>query len=180
MNVSDPQPNQFRCAKSRLDCRREQRVVASANPGGSVRCRQKRVDFGVCEKAHKATLEAFGWNRKYALDHLRMLRMTKSCVTKQRANCRQPGVARAHAIPALAFTMIKECADQCGIQIADFELNRFHLSAFGCPNPKFSIEEVRSFCATQFPELTNAAITGPETVGDRLRYTFERAIGSKG
>ena len=28
--------------------------------------------------------------------------------------------------------------------------------------------------------LTNAAITGPETVGDRLRYSFERAIGSKG
>ena len=33
---------------------------------------------------------------------------------------------------------------------------------------------------TQFPELTNAAITGPETVGERLRYSFERAIGSKG
>jgi PRTRC genetic system protein C len=28
--------------------------------------------------------------------------------------------------------------------------------------------------------LTNAAITGPETVGERLRYSFERAIGSKG
>jgi PRTRC genetic system protein C len=48
------------------------------------------------------------------------------------------------------------------------------------PNPNFSIEEVRSFYATQFPELTNAAISGPETVGDRLRYSFERAIGSKG
>ena len=49
-----------------------------------------------------------------------------------------------------------------------------------CPNPKFSIEEVRSFYAAEFPELTNAAITGPETVGERLRYSFERAIGSKG
>ena len=48
------------------------------------------------------------------------------------------------------------------------------------PNPNFSIEQVRSFYAAQLPELTNAAITGPETVGDRLRYTFERAIGSKG
>ena len=34
--------------------------------------------------------------------------------------------------------------------------------------------------AARFPELTSAAITGPETVGDRLRYSFERAIGSKG
>ncbi len=48
------------------------------------------------------------------------------------------------------------------------------------PNPKLSIEEVRSFYANQFPELTTEAISGPETVGDRLRYRFERAIGSKG
>jgi PRTRC genetic system protein C len=56
----------------------------------------------------------------------------------------------------------------------------YHGTTLPCPNPKFSIEEVRLFYAAQFPELTNAAITGPETVGDRLRYTFERAIGSKG
>jgi len=46
--------------------------------------------------------------------------------------------------------------------------------------PKFSIEDVRYFYASQFPELTNAAITGPHNVCDRLRYNFERAIGSKG
>ena len=56
----------------------------------------------------------------------------------------------------------------------------YHGTTLADPNPTFSIEEVRSFYATQFPELTSAAITGPETVGDRLRYTFERAIGSKG
>jgi len=56
----------------------------------------------------------------------------------------------------------------------------YHGTTLADPNPKFSIEEVRSFYAAQFPELINAAITGPETVGDRLRYSFERAIGSKG
>ena len=56
----------------------------------------------------------------------------------------------------------------------------YHGTTLADPNPTFSIEEVRSFYATQFPELTSAAITGPETAGDRLRYTFERAIGSKG
>jgi PRTRC genetic system protein C len=56
----------------------------------------------------------------------------------------------------------------------------YHGTTLADPNPNFSIEEVRSFYATQFPELTNAAITGPETVGERLRYSFERAIGSKG
>ena len=56
----------------------------------------------------------------------------------------------------------------------------YHGSSLGDPNPKLSIEEVRSFYANQFPELTTATISGPETVGDRLRYRFERAIGSKG
>jgi PRTRC genetic system protein C len=65
------------------------------------------------------------------------------------------------------------------IQIVDREFT-YHGAVLADPNPKFSIEEVRSFYATQFPELTTAAIAGPETVGDRLRYSFERAIGSKG
>jgi len=53
-------------------------------------------------------------------------------------------------------------------------------TSLGDPDPKLPIEEVRSFYANQFPELTTAAISGPETVGDRLRYRFERAIGAKG
>lgn len=56
----------------------------------------------------------------------------------------------------------------------------YHGTSLADPNPKLSIEEVRSFYANQFPELTTAAISGPEPVGDRLRYRFERAIGSKG
>lgn len=34
--------------------------------------------------------------------------------------------------------------------------------------------------AMQYPEIATAAITGPEAVGDTMKYTFERAIGSKG
>ena len=65
------------------------------------------------------------------------------------------------------------------IQVVEREFV-YHGITLADPNPNLSIEEVRSFYAAQFPELTNAGITGPETVGDRLRYTFERAIGSKG
>ena len=65
------------------------------------------------------------------------------------------------------------------VQVIDREFV-YHGTTLADPNPKLSIEEVRSFYATQFPELTTAAITGPETVGERLRYRFERAIGSKG
>ena len=65
------------------------------------------------------------------------------------------------------------------IKIAEREFS-YHGVTLADPNPRFSIEEVRTFYANQFPELISAAITGPETFGDRLRYSFERAIGSKG
>jgi PRTRC genetic system protein C len=48
------------------------------------------------------------------------------------------------------------------------------------PNPQMDIEQVRSVYATQFPEIATATLTGPEAVGDKLVYHFERAIGSKG
>ena len=34
--------------------------------------------------------------------------------------------------------------------------------------------------ALQYPEIATASLTGPEAVGETLKYTFERAIGSKG
>jgi PRTRC genetic system protein C len=65
------------------------------------------------------------------------------------------------------------------INVVDREF-LYHGAILADPDCKLSIEEVRSFYANQFPELTTAAISGPETIGDRLRYRFERAIGSKG
>ena len=34
--------------------------------------------------------------------------------------------------------------------------------------------------AHQYPDIATASLTGPEAVGDKLRYQFTRAIGSKG
>ena len=48
------------------------------------------------------------------------------------------------------------------------------------PNPSMTPEEVRQFFATQFPDITTASITGPEADGEKLRYSFTRAIGAKG
>lgn len=47
-------------------------------------------------------------------------------------------------------------------------------------NPKMSVDQVRGMLATQYPEIATATLTGPETVGDKLVYRFERAIGTKG
>ena len=48
------------------------------------------------------------------------------------------------------------------------------------PNPAMSVDEVKVLYAAQYPELATAAVNGPEAAGDKMRYTFERAIGSKG
>ena len=38
------------------------------------------------------------------------------------------------------------------------------------PDPKLSPEQVRSVLATMYPDIATASITGPEAVGDKLRY----------
>ena len=51
---------------------------------------------------------------------------------------------------------------------------------FGDPDSKMTVEDVRGVLSLQYPEIATAAISGPEAVGDTMKYTFERAIGSKG
>ena len=48
------------------------------------------------------------------------------------------------------------------------------------PDNRLSPEEVRGVLATMYPDIATASITGPEAVGDKLRYNFVRAIGAKG
>jgi PRTRC genetic system protein C len=48
------------------------------------------------------------------------------------------------------------------------------------PDPKMSIEEVRTFYLNLYPELTNAEIEGPEQKDNTLLYTFRKAVGTKG
>ena len=51
---------------------------------------------------------------------------------------------------------------------------------FPDPNEKMTVEQVRGVLATQYPEIAKAALTGPQTLGDKCVYRFERAIGTKG
>ena len=48
------------------------------------------------------------------------------------------------------------------------------------PDPKMEIEQVRELLTPSYPEIATATMTGPEDTGTALRYTFSRAIGSKG
>lgn len=48
------------------------------------------------------------------------------------------------------------------------------------PDERMTVEEVKAFYANQYPELTTAAVSGPEIVADVMQYTFTRAVGTKG
>lgn len=48
------------------------------------------------------------------------------------------------------------------------------------PNPDMTVEQVRDLLTAAYPEISTAAVSGPEDAGRCLRYTFTRAIGSKG
>jgi len=48
------------------------------------------------------------------------------------------------------------------------------------PGPELTVEQVRDLLTPNYPEIATASVSGPEASGSVLRYTFSRAIGSKG
>jgi PRTRC genetic system protein C len=48
------------------------------------------------------------------------------------------------------------------------------------PNPEMNLDQVREVYSPAYPELTTAAIEGPEVTNDALVYRFVRAVGAKG
>ncbi len=48
-------------------------------------------------------------------------------------------------------------------------------------DPKMSPDEVKSFYAsTMYPELTSAVVEGPDDSNSKLKYSFRKAVGTKG
>ena len=58
----------------------------------------------------------------------------------------------------------------------------FHFSGLVLPDPSSSldIEGVRAAYSSSYPELTTAAVSGPEAIGGKLVYTFSKSVGVKG
>jgi len=65
---------------------------------------------------------------------------------------------------------------------AEALVREFHYNGIRIPDPgsDLSVEQVRDLLTPMWPELATATLEGPEDTGGALRYTFNRAIGSKG
>ncbi|UEP39699.1 PRTRC system protein C (plasmid) [Burkholderia ambifaria] len=48
------------------------------------------------------------------------------------------------------------------------------------PGPAFSPDQVRDLYTAQYPELTTAAVDGPDLKGEVAHFKFVRAAGAKG
>lgn len=48
------------------------------------------------------------------------------------------------------------------------------------PNPTLTAEKVRELYVARFPELSTAAVNGPEARNKKMIYTFVRSVGAKG
>jgi PRTRC genetic system protein C len=56
----------------------------------------------------------------------------------------------------------------------------FNGSRIPDPDPHMSIHRVRDLLTPSYPEIATATLTGPEDTGTSLRYSFSKAIRSKG
>lgn len=52
--------------------------------------------------------------------------------------------------------------------------------ALADPGALLSLEQVRDFYASVYPEILSADIEGPQQIGGKQIYTFRRAVGTKG
>jgi PRTRC genetic system protein C len=61
-------------------------------------------------------------------------------------------------------------------------LREFHYNGVRIPDPgpELTVEQVRDLLTPSYPEIATASVSGPEATGSGLRYTFSRAIGTKG
>lgn len=48
------------------------------------------------------------------------------------------------------------------------------------PNATFSPDEVMSFYANTYPELTTSTVFGPNIENDTAKYEFKTTVGTKG
>jgi len=61
-------------------------------------------------------------------------------------------------------------------------LREFHYNGIRIPDPgpELTVDQVRDLLTPAYPEIATATVSGPEDTGSMLRYTFSRAIGTKG
>ena len=124
VDIADAQADQFGDAHAGLDHEQQQRVVATAEPGGRVGRGQQRLDLVEVEVGDGVALMAFGRDRHHPGDRVGVLGMSERGEPVERVDRPEPGVAGPGAVAAFLFEMGEERADQRRVEIVDVQLER--------------------------------------------------------
>jgi PRTRC genetic system protein C len=57
---------------------------------------------------------------------------------------------------------------------------KFNELTLADPNQNFTLKQVLDFYANSYPELVNSHLSEPNVVNNKIEYTFETKIGTKG
>jgi len=89
--------------------------------------------------------------------------------------------ASGHGDATLTFVEPKEKTRMSQLK-AEAMLREFHYNGIRIPDPgpELTVDQVRDLLTPSYPEIATASVSGPEATGNALRYTFSRAIGTKG
>jgi PRTRC genetic system protein C len=87
-------------------------------------------------------------------------------------------IRKTHVLP---ISRTKEKLSMSGLKVEALQREFFYNGTrIPDPAPNLSVEQVRELLTPSWPEIATATLEGPEDTGTALRYTFNRAIGSKG
>ena len=83
--------------------------------------------------------------------------------------------------PSLVVFTCRCSEGEKSMQVINFTRKfRYNSLTLQDPNESMTLDQVREFYATQFPELNNALVEGPKTENGVSTWTFLRAAGAKG
>ena len=97
-------------------------VVAASDPAGPVGGGEQGVDLFGFEEGDVGSLGAFGGDGQDPSDQAGVFGMFQGCVSVERVDGRQSGVAGSDAVVTAVFEMVQEGADQDGVEIAEVEI----------------------------------------------------------
>ena len=130
VHVPAGEPRQLGHPQSGLDGERQQCVISSAEPAGTVGSRQQRVDLAWIKEGDVGPLETDRGDGEDTLDGGGMVGMAERGKTEQAVQRRQAGVAGPRPVVAVVSQVHEKGPDHFGVEVFDVEV-RWCLSSLG-------------------------------------------------
>jgi hypothetical protein len=120
-HVGDRERDELGDAHAGQDCEQHERVVAAAEPAGTVGRLEQRLDLVEVEVTDCVLFVALGRDREHPPERREVLWVPEAGVAAERVDRGQPVVARPGAVAPVAFEVVEEGADQRRVEVVDVQ-----------------------------------------------------------